>query len=121
MKDDRNGHTQPRSADPIAILARYRSSGLGLKRFAEVEGIPAARLHYWLYHKHRPGVRRRSPQSATPVVAPLFQEVKLAGRLPSPTGWTVEISLSNGIVTRFVAASSPEWIGAVVRALQPPC
>jgi len=121
MKHDRNGRTQPSSQEATAVLARYRGSGLGLRRFAEEVGIPAARLHYWLYQKHRPGVPRRSPPPATPASAPLFQEVKLAGALPSAAGWAIEISLPNGVVGRFDAGLSPERIGQIVRALQPPC
>jgi hypothetical protein len=121
MKHDRNGRTEPSSQEATAILARYRGSGLGLRRFAQEVGIPAARLHYWLYQKHRPGVHRRSPPPTPPASAPLFQEVKLAGALPSSASWAIEISLPNGVVSRFGAGSSPEWIGAVVRALQLPC
>jgi len=47
--------------------------------------------------------------------------VKLAGCLPPSAGWAVEISLPNGVTTRFNAAISPVWIGAVVRNLQSPC
>jgi hypothetical protein len=121
MKHDRNGRTEPNSQEATAILSRYRGSGLGLKRFAEEAGIPAGRLHYWLYQKHRPGVRRRLLPPAPPMAAPLFQEVKLAGRLPSCAGWAIEIGLPNGVVGRFDAVLSPERIGQIVRALQPPC
>jgi hypothetical protein len=121
MKHDRNGRTQPSSQDPATILSRYRGSGLGLKRFAEEAGIPAGRLHYWLYQKHRPVVRGRPLPPASPMATPLFQEVKLAGSLPSCAGWAIEISLPNGVVGRFDAVLSPERIGQIVRALQPPC
>ena len=121
MKHDRNGRTQLSSQDPATILSRYRGSGLGLKRFAEEAGIPAGRLHYWLYQKHRPGVRGRPLPPAPPVATPLFQEVKLAAALSASAGWAIEISLPNGVVSRFGAGNSPEWIGAVVRALQAPC
>ena len=121
MKHDSNGHVQPSSQEAAAILLRYRASGLGLTRFAREEGIPAGRLHYWLYQKHRAGGRRRSAKGEELVSAPVFQEVKLAGCLPLSSGWAVEISLPNGLITRFNPATSPVWIGAVVQALQRPC
>ena len=121
MKHDRNGRSEPSSQEATAILSRYRGSGLGLKRFAQEEGIPAGRLHYWLYQKHRAGGRRRWSPAVEVVRAPVFQEVKLSGCLASSTCWEAEINLPNGLVTRFHSAASPVWIGAVVRALQQPC
>jgi hypothetical protein len=121
MKHDSNGHIRPSCQEAAAILSRYRASGLGLTRFAREEGIPAGRLHYWLYQKHRAGGRRRSARGEALVSAPVFQEVKLAGCLPPSSGWAVEIRLPNGLVTRFNPATSPVWIGAVVQALQRPC
>ena len=121
MKHDSNGHIEPSSQEVAAILSRYRASGLGLTRFAQEEGIPAGRLHYWLYQKHRPGGRRGSTNGVELVSAPMFQEVKLAACLPPSAGWAVEISLPNGVVSRFNPTTSPAWIGTVVRALQRPC
>ena len=121
MKHDSNRHLQPSSQEAAAILSRYRASGLGLTRFAHEEGIPAGRLHYWLYQKHRIGGRNRSAKGIEVVSAPVFQEVKLAGCLPLSSGWAVEISLPNGVISRFNSATSPVWIGSVVQALQRPC
>jgi hypothetical protein len=121
MKHDSNGHVLSSSQEAAAILSRYRASGLGLTRFAREEGIPAGRLHYWLYQKHRAGGRRPSAKGVERVSSPVFQEVKFAGCLPPSSGWAVEISLPNGLVSRFNPATSPAWIGAVVRALQQPC
>ena len=121
MRHDYNGQIGPSAQEVAGVLSRYRASGLGLKRFAQKEGIPAGRLHYWLYQKRRVGDRRRLEPDVERVSDPIFQEVKLAGCLPSSAGWAVEISLPNGVATRFNAATSPVWIGAVVRALQRPC
>ena len=121
MKHDSNGQIESSSQEVAGVLSRYHASGLGLKRFAQEEGIPAGRLHYWLYQKHRVGGRRRLGPVVERVSAPVFREVKLAGCLPSSALWAVEISLPNGVATRFNAATSPVWIGAVVRALQHPC
>jgi len=121
MKHDSNGHIERSSQKVAAILSRYRASGLGLARFAQEEGIPTGRLHYWLYQKHRAGGRWRSAKEVELVSAPVFQEVKLAGCLPPSAGWAVEISLPNGVVSRFNPTTSPAWIGTVVQALQRPC
>lgn len=121
MRHDSNGQIRPSAQEVAGVLSRYRASGLGLKRFAQEEGIPAGRLHYWLYQKHRAGSRRRLEPGVERVSAAVFQEVKLAGGLPSSAGWAVEISLPSGVTTRFNAATSPLWIGAVVRALERPC
>ena len=121
MKHDSNGQIGPRAQEVAAVLSRYRASGLGLKRFAQKEGIPAGRLHYWLYQKRRVGDRRGSEPDVERVLAPVFQEVKLVAGLPSSAGWAVEINLPNGVISRFNGATSPVWIGAVVRALRQPC
>jgi len=121
MKHDSNGHVQPSSQEAAAILSRYRASGLGLTHFAREEGIPDGRLHYWVYQKHRAGGRRPPAKGVELASAPVFQEVKVAGYLPPSSDWAVEISLPNGLVTRFNPATSAVWIGAVVQALQRPC
>ncbi|RPJ54021.1 MAG: hypothetical protein EHM23_29800 [Acidobacteria bacterium] len=121
MKHDSNGQTRLSAQEVADVISRYHASGLGLKRFAQEEGIPTGRLHYWLYQKHRAGGPRRLEPDIERVSAPAFQEVKLAGCLPTSAGWAVEISLPNGVTTRFNAAISPVWIGAVVRNLQSPC
>jgi hypothetical protein len=121
MKHDFSGQVGPSTQEVAGVLSRYRASGLGLKDFARKEGMPAGRLHYWLYQKHRAGGQRRVEAGGKRISAPVFQEVKLAGALPASAGWGVEISLPNGLTTRFNAVSSPVWIGAVVQALQRPC
>jgi len=103
------------------LISRYRSSGLSLAQFAEEEGMPAGRLHYWLYQKHPNGGRERSDRSSRAVSMPVFQEVKLAACLPTSASWVAEVSLPKGLVIRFNQAALPAWIGAVVQVLQRPC
>jgi hypothetical protein len=131
MKHDCNHHPVQRPEEIAALISRYRASGLALKDFAREQGLPAGRLHYWLYQKHRPaaptrsgvafappgGSPRRSPFSG----APAFQEVKLATGVPLLGSWAAEISLPRGMAVRFSTAAQPGWIGAVVQALQRPC
>lgn len=121
MKQGSHGHLKPSSPEAAVVISRYRASGLGLKRFAREAGIPAGRLHYWLYQKARAGAGRRCAQDGEPVSAPAFQEVRIADCLPSASDWAVEIGLPNGLVPRFKAGSSPVWISAVVRELQRSC
>ena len=100
-----------------ALLSRYRASGLGLERFAQEQGIPPGRLHYWVYQKSRNKSPKRSMQSPPPV----FREVKITAGLPALTHWAAEVSLPGGLALRLSASASPSWIGSVVAALQKPC
>jgi hypothetical protein len=116
-----NGTTRQRefSWEQISkVLARYRTSGLGVVQFAQEQGIPPGRLHYWIYQKGR--ARPRKPLRRL-VSRPIFQEVKVATMLPGVANWAVEVSLPHGIAIRFSPTATVEWIGAVVQALQRPC
>ena len=95
-------------------VSRYRGSGLGLRQFAERHGLPATRLHYWVYQKHR------TPAAAAPAAVAGFQEVNLVGSRPVQN-WAVEVSLPAGPVARFSGTAPPAWIGAVMEALRRPC
>ncbi len=102
------------SSEEIAsIVARYRGSGLGLKAFAEEEGLPPGRLHYWIYEKSVRGRGRGPTQPPPAAAAALFQEVKLPCRPQWDCGWAAEVGLPGGMAA--------PWIGSVVQALQTPC
>ena len=100
------------------VLARYRTSGLGVVQFAQEQGIPPGRLHYWIYQKYR--TRPRKPLRHL-VSKPVFQEVKVATLVPGVANWAAEVSLPCGLAVRFSQTAQVEWIGSVVRALQRPC
>ena len=117
MKRDFSEHSVCSPQEMRVLISRYRTSGLGLKRFARERGIPAARLHYWVYQKSRSKAGKYSPM----VPAPVFQEVKIAACIPPAGSWAAEISLPKGLAIRFSAAALPAWIGSVVEALQGPC
>jgi hypothetical protein len=104
-----------------AIISRYRSSGLGLERFAREQGIPAGRLHYWVYQKAPGSANKPRSKSVKPAVAPMFQEVKLTSATPVIESWAAEVHLPRGLAVRFSPAATAEWIGSVVQALQRPC
>jgi hypothetical protein len=112
-------HQRELSSEQISmVVARYRSSGLGAIQFAREQGIPAGRLHYWIYQKGR--TKPRPPRRRL-VSNPLFQEVKVATLLPEAARWAAEVSLPRGLALRFSQSAPAEWIGALVQALQRPC
>jgi hypothetical protein len=121
MKRDSNYHSVPSAEAIAALIGRYRGSGLALKDFAREEGLPAGRLHYWLYQKHRAASAKSWASRSYPASAPVFQEVKLAPGAPLVASWAAEVSLPRGMAVRFSAMAQPGWIGAVVQALQRPC
>ena len=112
----RHGEFSP--AEISKVLARYRQSGLGVVRFAQEQGIPRGRLHYWIYQKGRPKLRN----SSRPAVSkPAFQELKIATMLPALESWAAEVNLPGGLAVRFSQSAAVEWIGSVVQALRRPC
>lgn len=116
---DRSFHA---SSNEIAdIIARYRASGLGLKAFALEEGLPAGRLHYWVYQKPARVTGRRPSQPTPAATAPVFQEVKLPSRPECGGDWAAEVGLPGGIAVRFSASASAEWMASLVQALRRPC
>src|ERR1700690_3943345 len=95
-------------------VSRYRASPLGLRRFAEKNGISINRLRHWAYGK------RKSKSVKPDVAAAVFQEIKLTGGLPLQN-WAAEVSLPSGLAVRFSAAATPAWIGSVVKGLPRRC
>jgi len=86
---------------------------LGLRRFAEKNGISINRLRHWVYGK-------RKSKSVKLDAAPVFEEIKLTGGLPLES-WAAEVSLPSGLAVRFSAAATPAWIGSVVKGLPRRC
>ena len=121
MKSDRHGHQEYSGQEISEVVARYRGSGSTLARFAEEEGIPAGRLHYWIYQKHASPAPKRWPKHPEVASAPLFQEVKIGAPVSPSADWVAEISLPKGVAIRISAAAMPAWIGSVVQALGQSC
>jgi hypothetical protein len=120
MNNGINPVEQFSSSEISKVLARYRSSGLGAKRFAQEHGIPPGRLHYWVYQKGRTKARKLSTLVRL-ASKPAFQEVTVTTLGPATVNWVAEVSLPQGPALRFSAAASPTWIASVVQALQRPC
>jgi len=104
-----------------ALITAYRQSGLGLRRFAQEQGIPPSRLHYWIYQKSRACRPKSSTATVKSVPAPLFQEVKLGPGASLLESWAAEVRLTSGVSVRFSGTANPDWMEAVLQALQRPC
>lgn len=118
MNNGTGRHEQFSPAEISKVLTRYRRSGLGVVQFAQEQGIPPGRLHYWIYQKGR--TRPHKPLGAS-VAKPVFQELKMATMLPAIESWAAEVSLPGGLAVRFSQSAAAEWIGSVVQALRRPC
>lgn len=117
MNSERSQVPDEPPEDIATVIARYRASGLGLKAFAREQGLPAGRLHYWIYQKHR---GTSSNRRSTPA-RPAFREIQLPPPPEACGSWAAEVRLPQGIAVRFNASARAEWIGSVVHALQRPC
>ena len=116
MKDRNNHDPISISKDMAAVVTAYRRSGVSLKKFARARGIPPTRLHYWVYQKNqKPGNVLQVRRTAA------FQEVKLESGPALLQSWAAEVSVARGLNVRFSGTARPDWIGAVVQALQRPC
>ena len=113
MKDDAKGKGVVSRAQRARWVARYRASGMGLKRFAAEHRLPPGQLHYWVYAP--------PPAPVTGVDAPVFQEVRLRGGMFSPGNWAAEVLLASGASVRLREGTAPQWAVALVRALGGPC
>jgi transposase-like protein len=121
VKDPNSHHPISTNKDIAAIVATYRQSGLTLKKFAQEQGIRPGQLHYWVYQK---GQEPNSGWFAEgPGVGPTvgFREVKLEAGSALLESWAAEVSVAGGLNVRFSGTARPDWIGAVVQALQRPC
>lgn len=104
-----------------AVVAAYQQSDLSLKAFAREQGIRLGRLHYWVYQKsqNRPPRSLGEEPRADRTVG--FREIKLEAGSAVLQSWAAEVSLARGLNVRFSGTASPDWMGAVVEALQRPC
>jgi hypothetical protein len=121
MKDANNHDSIRPTQERAAVVAAYRQSGLGLRRFAQEHRIRPGRLHYWVYHKNSDPKPRSLAKQLRPDSTAVFQELKLSSGSGLLQGWAAEVSLARGLNVRFSGTASPDWIGAVVQALQRPC
>ena len=116
-----NPHRVERAKEMAALIAAYRESGLGLRRFAQDNRIPPGRLHYWIYQKRRDSKLRSAAQDPKAVGEPVFREVTLGAGTSLLESWAAEVRFAGGVSVRFSGTATPGWIGAVIQALQRPC
>ena len=121
MKVQNNGDCVRRSHDMAELVAAYRKSGMGLKRFARQHQVPPGRLHYWVYQKQRNSRTTPFVQGRVKDPLPILQEVKLGVGSPVMESWAAEVRLAGGVSVRFNRTAAPDWIGEVIEALQRPC
>jgi hypothetical protein len=121
MKYANNQHPVQTNQELAAAVRAYRRSGQGLKRFALERGIRPGRLHYWVYQKPRDSKFKPSVKEAVGASRAVFQEVQFEAGSTWLNHWAAEVSLAAGGNVRFSGAARPEWIKAVVQALQQPC
>ena len=113
MKVPSHGSRKYGATEIADCVVRYQASGKGLRQFAEQAGLPAHRLHYWVYQKKGPDRAHGRPE-------PVFQEMALPGILHGGH-WAAEIQTPNGLLVRVGSDADPTWIGAIVAKVHRPC
>ena len=121
MKDANNHQPVQTNQEMAAAVRAYRRSGQGLKCFALEHGIPPGRLHYWAYEKARDPKPKSLIKERRGAQRGIFQEVKLEAGSVWIESWAAEVSVAAVGNVRFSGTARPDWIRAVVQALQQPC
>ncbi len=121
MKQRNNHYPISINKDMAAVVTAYRQSGLSLKAFARDHRIRPSQLHYWIYQKNRAPKPSSSAKELSTDRGAVFQEVKLEAASAFLQSWAAEVSVARGLNVRFSGSARPDWIGAVVQALQRPC
>jgi hypothetical protein len=93
----------------------------GLTHACRSNTIPPGRLHYWAYQKDRDPKAKSMIKERRGAQRGIFQEVKLEAGSVLIESWAAEVSLAAVGNVRFSGTARPDWIRAVVQALQQPC
>ena len=113
MKRDDKALALDRDGERARWVKEYRTSGLGLKRFAEQHGLNAGQLHYWVYG--------RGPSRGSEPPVPGFREVRLSAAWMGPAAWSAEVGLPDGTTVRLAGGTDVDWTLALVESLRGPC
>jgi transposase-like protein len=95
------------------LVAKYQSSGLRQREFAQQHGVKLSTFQQWIY-------RPRLPQRIARTKKPAFQEVSIT-EVPFLNSWAAELQLPRGVTLRLNSQASAEWIGALVQKLGQTC
>ena len=92
-------------------LAKYHSSRLSARQFADEHGLNDGTLQRWIREE---GQRHKSNSEA-----PAFQEVHLPPLMT--TTWSAEVLLPGGIAVRLTATASAAWMRSLWESLRSGC
>jgi transposase-like protein len=96
------------TAERAAWIARYRSSGLTQRRFAQQHGLALSTLQQWLY--------RQQHQSSPKIPVTAFHEIPIAPLVPAiSTAWAMEVVTSKGVTLRLREALSARELARLLR------
>ena len=90
MPKDRTRRRRRTKAEWFEILRRFESSGLGPRAFCRREGLASSSFQRW-----RAELAEPSPEPGFVELTPSSTPAPVAG------GWTVELSLPNGVQLRL--------------------
>jgi len=89
-------------------LAKYHSSQLSARQFAQEDGLNGGTFQRWLREK---GERNKSSSET-----PAFQQVHLPSLMMA--AWATEVMLPGGIAVRLAATASAAWMRSLWESLR---
>lgn len=89
-------------------VAKYDSSQLSARQFAQEHGLNDGTLQRWIREE---GQRNKSKSQA-----PAFQQVHLPSLMTA--GWVAEVMLPGGIAVRLAATTSAAWMRSLWESLR---
>lgn len=89
-------------------LAKYHSSQLSARQFAQEHGLNDGTLQRWIREE---GQRKKSNREA-----PAFQQVDLSPLMTA--AWAAEVMLPDGIAVRLAATASATWMRSLWESLR---
>ena len=115
MKDHFHRRSDFASEERADWVSKYQSSGLGLREFASQHGLPAGRLHYWVYGR---AASKRARSVDSPIAPTRFQEMPWLP--PVGPAWAAEVALDSGVTLRLASSAPVEWTAFLIETLRRP-
>jgi hypothetical protein len=110
--------TSVRAREMRRMLARWRGSGLTLRKFAEQREIPLSTLSWWRQVFRRAGAEELNGTAMEDAV--VFTEVRPPANVPR-TPAVLEIVLASGHLVRVPAGADSATLRRVLEALRTTC